>query len=116
MGDNGSNGFSAFDALFEKVEHEGSLDENSERDECDRKTGEVVALRAALHALLRSGALDKVGEQFAEGFGEGKRNLEPALIAKAQRAGPRAVARYRAFSEVTDEIIEKLRVVGRRSR
>ena len=89
MPTNGSgNGFSSFDALFQKAKSEGSLDKNDERDECDRRTGELVALRVAFGALLRTGSLDEVAEQFAEGFSEGKRNHEPALIAKAQRAGP----------------------------
>ena len=110
------NGFSLFDTLFEKSDDDGLPGENNGRDECDRRTGELIALRTAFRALLRSGDLVEVAEEFAEGFSEGKRNLEPALIAKAQRGGPRAVVRYRSFSEATDEIIKRLRAIGRRGR
>ena len=113
MATNGSgNGFSSFDALFERARIGGSLDE---QDVCDRRTGELVALRVAFRALLRTGYLDEIAEELADGFSEGKRDHQLALVAKAEGAGPRAILRYRAFMTATDDIIEKLRAAGRRA-
>ena len=70
---------------------------------------------ATFRALLRTGYLNEVAEELADGFSEGKRDHQLALVTKAEGAGPRAVLRYRAFMTATDDIIEKLRAAGRRA-
>ena len=103
---NGSgNGFSP---LFGNL---GDVSQNGHKV-CDRRTGELIALRTAFAttlAVLKVAGLNQVSKEIAQGISEGQAIVEPGLFVKARTTGPRSVVRFRSFSDAMGKIVERLR-------
>lgn len=93
----------------------GDPDDTDLLDNYNRLLGDAIALRFAFRFLPASGALDgRRAKQVADGIREYKAHIEHEWIATIKREGPRAVARYRSFTETTDEIVNGLAAIARR--